>query len=297
MAQQTDTEWTDAQNAAELEAGDSVRVVNERTGSAVLDTARVTDALEGVGTVQVRTATGRTKEVRFQEDGSVKVRGDCFTYTLQVEREVATDGGQQQADPSEAEQQALAPGEVDEGDDVVVYYENRASHGVHTERLHVTDVEDDGTLRVECDRGSTGRGSVQPGYVDGYGNEVGSPDEWLTWDLEKTEARARAERSSTVQQGSVVRVVSEARHEWEQEQAPLFCMDCQEFQDHGTPVECSHSSTGRTGCPECLEADPLRRVVHEVGDGRTVTYGHISEGQQDHGHCLTLEAAEAIAQD
>jgi len=145
MAQQTQAVWTQAQNATELSAGDDVRVVDD-SGSAVLDTATVRDSLGTTGTVNLTLTNGRTKEVRFQDDGRVKVRGDCFTYTLEVRQEVATDGGQDvlAAERSLVEEQAEQPqtdggqeseeeSEDEEGTEVAVAY--------HTQRA--------GALRVE----------------------------------------------------------------------------------------------------------------------------------------------------
>ena len=73
-----------------------------------------------------------------------------------------------------------------------------------------------------------------------------------------------------------------------------FCMNCECFQDHTTPVDCGFSTTGRSGCPDCLEADPVRRVVECIGDERSVTGGYIPPQHRTHGHSLTLDAALAI---
>lgn len=285
MAQQTEAVWTEAQSADELNAGDEVRVVDDVNGSAVIDTATVRDALEGVGTVNLSLATGRTREVRFQDDGSVKVRGDCFTYVLEVRREVATDGGR---DVEQGREEPAAPSpeddEYSEGDQVVIHYESRASYGVREEPAEVTGVQEDGALEVEFKRDANGTTSTLQGEVrvdDG---------EWDTfWAIGHG-------RQDDVQQGSVVRVPSLTRKAWEREQSPYFCMACEERKDSAACVNTGHGSTGDTGCPDCHSAPALRNVVHEVGDERGITYGYITEGQRDHGSCITLEAAEAIAQ-
>jgi len=269
MAQQTDTEWTDAQNAAELNAGDDVRVVDQHSGSAVLDTATVRDALEGVGTVNVQTATGRTKEVRFQDDGSVKVRGDCFTYTLQVRREVATDGGQQMAnteaeDEQEDERVAVAYTTAYGGDLKVetgtVLEDSPYQHRSPSEdEVYVAVDERDTVLRVPLHGGNV------------YGLH-------------------HATKRHDTRQGSLEGMVdtSEVGHK--------ICMNCQEMHDSFACVNTGHATTGDTGCPECLEAEGLRNVVHEVGDDQTVKGGHISPQHRDHGGSVALEAAKAIVE-
>jgi len=73
-----------------------------------------------------------------------------------------------------------------------------------------------------------------------------------------------------------------------------ICMDCRAWLDHTTPVNTGHGTTGDSGCPHCLEAAPVRSVVHEVGDDRTVTGGYVPAGSRGHGDQVTLDAAKAI---
>lgn len=269
MAQQTDARWTQANSAEELSAGDDVRVVDQHSGSAVIDTATVRDALEGVGTLNLTLATGRTKEVRFQDDGTVKVRGDCFTYALEVRREVATDGGQQ-----------MAEAEDDEAEQVAVAYEGVRSGEISVERgtvvedspyQHRTPQDDEVYVQVERDAGTVYlRVPVHGGNV--Y-------------------ALHHATKRHDTRQGSLKGLVRTEDVEGS------ICMDCQEWLDSFTPVNTGHATTGDSGCPHCLEADPVRAVVHEVGDDRTVTGGYVTPQRRDHGRSVTLEAAQAIVQD
>lgn len=276
MAQQTDTEWTDVQNAAELDAGDDVRVVQDSIyggESAVLDSATVRDALEGTGLVNVQTATGRTKEVRFQDDGSVKVRGDCMTYTMQVEREVATDGGAVVQDGGEDE------AEAQEAEQVAVAYEAVRSGDLKVEKgtvledspyQHRTPQDDEVYVEVERDGSSVYlRVPLQGGNV--Y-------------------ALHHATKRHDTRQGRLVDVVDTSEVEGS------ICVNCREWLDHFTPVNTGHATTGDSGCPHCLEAAPVRSVVHEVGDERTVTGGYVTSQRRDHGGSVTLEAAKAITE-
>lgn len=73
-----------------------------------------------------------------------------------------------------------------------------------------------------------------------------------------------------------------------------ICMDCRAWLDHTTPVNTGHSTTGDSGCPHCLAAAPVRSVVHEVGDDRTVTGGYVPASSRGHGDQVTLQAAKAI---
>lgn len=266
MAQQTEAEWTDAQNATELNAGDDVRVVDQFNGSAVIDTATVRDTLEGVGTVNLTLATGRTKEVRFQDDGSVKVRGDCFTYTLQVRREVDTDGGQE--DEQEADEVAVAYTTAHVEGDLKVETGTVLEDSPYQ---HRTQQDDEVYVQVERE------GETVYLRVPLHGGAV--------------YALHHATKRHDVRQGSLHGLVKvdEVGH--------YVCMNCREFHDSTTPVETGHGTTGRSGCPECLEADPLRSVVHEVGDERTVKNGHVSSQSRGYGSQVSLEAAKAIVDD
>jgi hypothetical protein len=76
--------------------------------------------------------------------------------------------------------------------------------------------------------------------------------------------------------------------------AGSICMDCREWLDHFSPVNTGHGTTGDSGCPYCLAAAPVRSVVHEVGDERSVTGGYVPDGSRGHGDQVTLAAAKAI---
>jgi hypothetical protein len=71
-----------------------------------------------------------------------------------------------------------------------------------------------------------------------------------------------------------------------------ICLACHEWLDHLTPVGTRHNATGDSGCPHCHEADPVRSVVHEVGDKRTILGGY--DPRRGHGHQVTLDAAASI---
>lgn len=62
--------------------------------------------------------------------------------------------------------------------------------------------------------------------------------------------------------------------------ADQYCTACQMTVDHTTPVAASHSSTGTSGCPECLNAAVVP-IVEQFGDERTITGGYIPSGQRD----------------
>lgn len=144
------------------------------------------------------------------------------------------------------------------------------------------------------------------------------PDPWVGVTLETTDGKARSfaytvgeddqvkellneERTDgkTPTLGDIMGVVVDtASHREERTDADgAFCMNCEAFIDHFTPVNTGHATTGDSGCPHCLEAEPVRAVVHEVGDDRSVTGGYVRESQRDHGGSITLEAARAIAGD
>lgn len=274
MAQQTDARWTQANSAEELSAGDDVRVVDQHSGSAVIDTATVRDALGGVGTVNLRLATGRTKEVRFQEDGSVKVRGDCFTYTLEVRREVATDGGQVLEDGGEDEQV---------GDEVAVAYTTAYGGDLKVEKGTVVDCPyqhrsaGSDEVCVEVQREANDRMNSVYLRVPLHGGNV--------------YAMHHATKRHDTRQGSLEGLVDLDEVEGS------ICMNCREWLDHFTPVNTGHATTGDSGCPHCLEAEGVRSVVHEVGQERTVTGGYVPAQQRGHGSQVTLEAAQAIVDD
>ncbi|AGM11818.1 hypothetical protein M201_gp48 [Haloarcula californiae tailed virus 2] len=289
MAQQTDTEWTQAQNANDLEAGDDVRLRNEANGSVELE-GTVRSSLGDVGTVQVRVGGVRTSEVYAEGDGEWTKRGTCWTYTLEVRREVATDGGvpaDVQAERemvAEQEAQAVAAdsedSEQDEGEDeVAVAYETarRGELKVETGRVledspyqHRTPQDDEVYVEVERD------GSSVYLRVPVHGGNV--------------YALHHATKRHDTRQGSLVGMVdtSEVGHK--------ICMNCREMYDSFACVNTGHATTGDTGCPDCLEAEGLRNVVHEVGDDQTVKGGHISPQHRDHGSSVTLEAAKAITE-
>lgn len=269
MAQQTDTEWTQAQNANDLTAGDDVRLRNEANGSVELE-GTVRSALEGVGTVQVRVGGVRTSEVYAEGDGEWTKRGTCWTYTLEVAREVATDGGQQMAEDE---------ADTSEADEVAVAYRTARKGDLKVETGRVLEdspyqhrTPQDDEVYVEVDRDGSSvylRVPLQGGNV--Y-------------------ALHHATKRHDTRQGRLVDVVdtSEVGHK--------ICMNCREFHDSFACVNTGHATTGDTGCPDCLEAEGLRNVVHEVGDERTVKGGHISPQDRDHGSSVTLEAAKAITE-
>lgn len=62
--------------------------------------------------------------------------------------------------------------------------------------------------------------------------------------------------------------------------SPYYCPECRERKDHATPVNTSHSSTGDSGCPDCL-SNELAPVVEEAGDSRTVSGGYIPPAERD----------------
>lgn len=69
-----------------------------------------------------------------------------------------------------------------------------------------------------------------------------------------------------------------------------YCTNCEAFLDHTTPVNTSHSSTGDTGCPECLEAT-VAYVVLRQSDERSITNAYIPQGAEK----ITLESARGEA--
>lgn len=271
MAQQTtaDETWTEAQNANDLAAGDDVRLRNTANGSVELE-GTVRSSLGDVGTVQVRVGGVRTSEVYAEGDGEWAKRGTCWTYTLEVRREVATDGGQaqQQADDEqEAEQVAVAYTTARRGD-----------LKVETGRVledspyqHRTPQDDETYVAVERD-GST----VYLRVPDQGGNVY---------------ALHHATKRHDTRQGSLVDCVAvdEVEHS--------ICLPCGEWLDHTVPVNTGHATTGDSGCPHCHEAEGVRSVCHEVGQERTVLGGYVGAQSRDHGSSVTLEAARAITQD
>jgi hypothetical protein len=269
MAQQTGTEWTEAQNANDLAAGDEVRLRNTANDSVELE-GRVTDALEGVGTVQVRVGGVRRSEVYAEGDGEWTKRGTCWTYTLEVQREVATDGGQQMAEDEQ---------DSEDEDEVAVAYRTARKGDLKVETgtvledspyQHRTPQDDEVYVQVERDAGTVYlRVPLQGGNV--Y-------------------ALHHATKRHDTRQGRLVDVVDTSEVEGS------ICMNCREWLDHFTPVNTGHATTGDSGCPHCLEAEGVRSVVHEVGDERTVTGGYVPGSSRDHGSSVTLEAAKAIVE-
>lgn len=292
MAQQTqaDDVWTEAQNATDLTAGDDVRLRNTANGSVELE-GTVRSSLDGVGTVQVRVGGVRTSEVYAEGDGEWTKRGTCWTYTLEVRREVATDGGVLEAEREMVEQNSQQPAEApeaDEGDseddseaedEVAVAYTTARKGDLKVETGRVLEDSpyqhrspQDDEVYVEVDRD----GSSVYLRVPLHGGNV--------------YALHHATKRHDTRQGSLEGMVdtSEVGHK--------ICMNCREFHDSFACVNTGHATTGDTGCPDCLEAEGLRSVVHEVGDERTVKGGYCPAGSRGHGSQVTLEAANAIVE-
>ena len=291
MAQQTDTEWMEAQNANDLAAGDEVRLRNTANGSVELE-GRVTDALEGVGTVQVRVGGVRRSEVYAEGDGEWTKRGTCWTYTCEVRREVATDGGEdvgadgpvvvQEADENGYEIPDAPEGEQ-EGGDVAVAYTTARRDDLKVEQGTVTECPyqhrstSSDEVCVEVQREANDRMNSVYLRVPLHGGNV--------------YAMHHATQRHDTRQGSLVGLVDTDEVEGS------ICLHCREWLGHFTPVNTGHATTRDSGCPHCLETEGVRSVVHEGGDERTVTGGYVRTQQRDHGSSVTLEVAQAITED
>lgn len=297
MAQQNTT-WTEAQNAEELEAGDDVRLRNTANGSVELE-GTVRSSLDGVGTVQVRVGGVRTSEVYAQGGGEWEKRGTCWTYTLEVARDVATDGGvpadaaaeaemvaeqEQQPEAADSEDEAEDEQEQEqEQDEVAVAYEGVRGSGLTVETGRIVDSPyqhrspQDDEVYVAVEREANERVNTVYLRVPTQGGNV--------------YALHHATKRHDTRQGRLKGLVRT------EDVGHKICMNCRETYDSFACVNTGHGTTGDTGCPDCLEAEGLRNVVHEVGDDQTVKGGHISPQDRDHGSSVALEAARAITQD
>lgn len=233
----------------------------------------------GLGTVWVHTGRDGEDEVELAAEDAEAGWNEALGEVAAVDFTVAYEGEDEAEGESEGEAEGEA-GTEGEAETVAVAYETAHGGDLKVETGTVLEASpyqhrtpQDDEVYVEVQR------------------EAGTVYLRVPTEGRNVYGLHHATRRHDSRQGSLVGLVAEASA------THCVCMDCAAWLDHTVPVNTGHATTGDSGCPHCGEAEGVRYVVHEVGQGRTVLGGHVPAGSRAHGGSVSLEAARAITQD